>query len=166
MSLDGNILDAAAIGVLAALASYRREDTEVRGEEVVVFSKREREGVPLSLLHWPFAVTFGFYDLPGRGEKGEKHEEGVTVALVDETTLEEQCRMGSCTVGMNRHGEVVHIGKLGGMPVDAVRLLQCVNVAKEKVREIAEFVDRRLKEDAKRRDRGGLMAELRAENER
>ena len=110
--------------------------------------------MPLSLLHFPLCVTFSFY-----GEAGES-------TLLDATMMEEQLRDGSCTISMNRHGEVCQIAKLGGVPIDAVALLHCTNVALVKVKEISAFITRRLGEDAKKKDKGGLMAELSAENDR
>lgn len=154
LSHDGNLVDAACIGVIAALRHFRKPDTSTEGEEVTVYTLREREPVPLSLLHFPLCVTFSFY-----GEKGE-------YTLLDATVLEEQLRVGSVTVGMNRHGEVCQIAKLGGVPVDAVALLHCTNVALVKVKEFSGYITRRLDEDAKKRDKGGLMAELSAENDR
>lgn len=125
----------------------------MRGEEVVVFSEGERQGVGLSMLHQPYCVTFSFY--------------GGEVVLVDAAGTEEGVRGGEVTVGVNRFGEVCQVAKLGGVPVDAVVLLECVRVAVEKVKVISKFVQGRLEEDAKRRDKGGLIAELlSAENER
>jgi len=120
---------------------------------VTVYTLAEREPVPLSLLHFPLCVTFGLY-LEGEA------------TLLDATLLEERLREGSVTISMNRHGEVCQIAKLGGVPMDAMALLHCTNVALVKVKEISAFITRRLQEDAKRRDKGGLMAELRAENAR
>lgn len=152
LSHDGNLVDVSCIGVVSALQHFRKPDTSTEGEEVTIYTLAEREPVPLSLLHHPLCVTFSFYA-------------GETV-LVDATSLEEQLREGCVTVGMNRHGEVCQIAKLGGEPVDAVTLLHCVNVALVKVKEISAFVARRLREDAKKRDKGGLLAELSAENDR
>ncbi|KAF4627354.1 hypothetical protein G7Y89_g10805 [Cudoniella acicularis] len=159
LSHDGNLVDAACICVIAALQHFRKPDTSTEGENVTVYTLREREPVPLSLLHFPYCVTFSFY-------KGAAGEEGEVAMLVDATMLEEQLRDGSLTVGMNRHGEVCQIAKLGGSPVDAVALLGCVQVALVKVKDISAFVSNRLEEDAKKRDKGGMMAELSAENDR
>jgi len=149
-------VDASCIAVIAALQHFRKPDTSTEGETITVYTLEEREPVPLSLSHSPLCVTFNFYG-NGNGEE---------TVLVDATLMEEQLREGSCTVGMNRHGEVCQIAKLGGIPVDAVSLLHCVNVAAVKVKEISTFVTKRLAEDAKKRDKGGLMAELKADNAR
>lgn len=136
----------------------------------MIYTPAEREPVPLSLLHYPLCVTFSFYGAEtlamGR-EKGEKTEGDDERVLLDANLLEEQMREGSMTVGMNRHGEVCQIAKLGGVSVDAVTLLHCVSVAAVKVKELSKFIAARLALDAKKRDKGGKMAEmLSAENDR
>jgi exosome complex component RRP45 len=129
---------------------------------VVVYTLSEREPVPLSLLHYPLCITFSFYfSIPSTDEEGDGMK-----TLLDATLSEEMIRDGSCTIGMNRHGEVCQIAKLGGVPVDAVALLNCVSMASVKVKEISAFVTRRLEEDKKKRDKGGLMELLSAENDR
>jgi len=155
LSHDGNLVDAACIGVIAALQHFRKPDTSTEGEGVTVYTLEEREPVPLSILHHPYCVTFSFYG------------EGETSVLLDTTWLEEQVREGAVTIGINRHGEVCQIAKLGGVPVDAVVLLNCVQVALVKVREISAFVGGKLEEDKRRRDKGGKLAELlSSENDR
>lgn len=155
LSYDGNLIDTSCVAVVAALQHFRKNDISVEGEKVTVYTPAEREPVPLSLLHLPFCVTFSFY-------MGEEE-----VVLLDTTLLEEQLREGSCTISMNRHGEVCQIAKLGGVPVDALSLLHCTSVAAVKVKELHKLVTNKLDEDAKRRDKGGLIAhELSAENAR
>lgn len=58
------------------------------------------------------------------------------------------------------------MAKYDGTSVDAVEVLNCVNKALQKVKMVDQLVKERLEEDGKRRDKGGLMAELSAENER
>jgi len=158
LSHDGNLVDAACIGVLAALGHFRKPDTSTEGESVTVYTSAERELVPLSLLHMPLCVTFSFY--PGGGAEGEER------VLVDTDLLEEGLREGCCTFGLNRHGEICQIAKLGGMPMDAVALLHCVNVAAIKVKTISTYITKRLAEDSRKRDKGGLAAQLSSENSR
>ena len=86
--------------------------------------------------------------------------------LHDATLLEEQCREGEIVVSMNRFGEVCQIAKYGGVPIGGLSMLTCTNLALEKVKMLDKLVKTKLEEDAKKRDAGGLMAELSAENER
>ena len=154
LSHDGNLVDSSCLAVVAALRHFRKPDTSNEGETLTVYTPAEREPVPLSWLHSPLCVTFSFF-----GDEGE-------ISVLDANLLEEQIRVGSCTISLNRHGEICQIAKLGGTPVEAVALLQCTSIALSKVKEISSVLDRRLAEDAKRRDQGGLIAELSAENER
>ena len=113
----------------------------------------ERDPVPLALLHHPFSVTFNFFEM------GERW-------VVDPTLMEQQCSDGELVVVANPQGEVCLVQKGGGGEVDALVILRCVEVAMGKVRELGKVVDGTLEADAKRRDKGGLSRELRAENER
>ncbi|CZR67222.1 probable rRNA processing protein [Phialocephala subalpina] len=162
LSHDGNLVDAAAISVVAALQHFRKPDTSTEGESVTVYTLAEREPVPLSLLHHPLCITFSLYGEAVLGKEAEESEK----VLLDANLLEEQLREGSLTVGMNRHGEVCQIAKLGGVPIDALMILHCVNVAGVKVKEISKFIQTRLELDAKKRNKGGLMELLSAENDR
>jgi RNase PH-related exoribonuclease len=154
MSHDGNLVDAACIAVVAALRHFRKPDTSIESGVLTIYTPAEREPVPLSWLHTPFCVTWSFF-----GDEGE-------IAVLDATWLEEQVRVGSCTISMNKHGEICQIAKLGGTPVEAVSLLQCTSIALTKVKEFSDLVDKRLAEDFKRRNPGGLLEELKAENDR
>lgn len=172
ISHDGNLTDAACVAVVAALRHFRKPDTAVERGVLTVYPPAEREPVPLSWLHSPFCVTFSFFGdgtssvsaAPNDGEGRDGSAAGTVV--VDASWIEEQVRSASCTISLNRHGEICQVAKLGGSPVEAVTLLQCTAIALAKVQDISALVERRLAEDAKRRDKGGLMAELRAENDR
>nr|POE66211.1 exosome complex component rrp45 [Quercus suber] len=150
---DGNLIDASCLAVVAALLHFRRPDYEARGEEVIVYSAREREPVKLAMQHQPFCITTSFFD------------DG-TVMLQDANLLEEHCRAGEVVISMNRFGEVCQIAKYGGEAVDALTILTCTTKALEQVKRLDKLVKDKLADDEKRRDKGGLMAELRAENER
>ncbi|KIW00609.1 uncharacterized protein PV09_07806 [Verruconis gallopava] len=150
---DGNLIDASCIALVAALQHFRRPDIEVQGEKVTVFTPREREPVALSMLHHPLCVTFSYYDAGA-------------IVLQDATLAEEQVREGEVVVTMNKNGELCQIAKHGGVPVDALRIVDWTNKALVKVQAMSKFIEQRLREDAVERDVGGLMAELAAENER
>jgi exosome complex component RRP45 len=154
---DGGLIDASCLAVVAALRHFRKPDVSIEGEEVTIYSPAEREPVPLSLLHFPLCLTFSFYPSTIHGEE---------IVVVDANRIEESVREGSATISANRHGEVCQIAKLGGGSVDAVTLLNCVSVTIVKVKELSKWLQAKLDEDAKGRDKGGLLAELSAENAR
>lgn len=152
---DGNLADAACLGAVAALRHFRKPDASVEGGELTVFTPAEREPVPLGWLHSPYSVSFAFV-----GDDAE-------TILLDPDWREEQVRASGCTISLNRHGELCQTSKMGGHAVQATALLQCAALAAQKVRDLSDLVDRKLAEDAKRRDKGGLISEmLSAENER
>jgi exosome complex component RRP45 len=153
LSHDGNLIDTACIAVITALQHFRRPDVTVSGDSVTVHDIREREPVPLSLIHHPLCVTFSYID-------------GGSSVLVDTTLAEEQVREGQVIVTMNRHGELCQMAKYGGASVDGYSIINWTNKALPHVQNLSDQIKARLEEDAEERDKGGLMAELSAENER
>lgn len=111
--------------------------------------------VALSILHVPICVTFSFYG-----------EDAGGATIIDATLQEEQLREGDMTVTMNKFGEVCQVAKAGGLPLEAVAMLQCMRVAQVKVQEITAFVDKKLKEDTEMRMRRDNLLENAAANER
>ncbi|TKX25452.1 exosome complex component RRP45 [Elsinoe australis] len=170
LDFDGGLVDAACAAVVAGLLHYRRPEVEVRGEEVRVFDPREREPLKLSLNHVPFCVSFSFFrnvgeEVVGKGGSGYAGD-GEEVVLVDADLGEEMVRDAELVVGMNRFGEVVQLAKYGGYPIDPVAVVKCTGIALEKVKWLHGVVMEKLEEDEKKRNVDGLMAELRADNER
>lgn len=141
LDYDGGLVDASCISIIAALQHFRRPDVSVDGENVTIYSLAEREPVPLSLMHHPICITFSFYH-------------GGETVLLDATLHEEQARDGEMIVTMNRHGELCQIAKLGGVSVDALILLGCMNMTVTKVKDITELISTKLRED---RHRGTLV---------
>ena len=84
---------------------------------------------------------------------------------VDATTSESRVAEGEVVVTANGGGEVCQVAKLGGIPVEAMLLLKCIEMAVEKAKEMGKAVDEAVKKEEGRRDKG-LMGELSAENER
>ncbi len=153
LDFDGGLADACCLAVVAALRHFRRPDVSIDGGRVTVHPVAERVPVPLAILHSPFCVTFSFYD---RGE----------LVLVDATLQEEHVRDAELVVSANAQGEVCQVAKLGGAAIDALSVLSCIEVAVAKAAEMHRVVARALEADEKARDVEGLMAELRADNDR
>ncbi|KAK4936813.1 3'-5'-exoribonuclease [Elasticomyces elasticus] len=152
LDADGGLIDASCIAIVAALRHFRRPDVSVDGENVTIYTMAERVPVPLSIMHHPVCITFSFY------HSGD-------IILLDATRSEEQVREAEVILTVNDF-ELCQVAKLGGGAVDAVVLLKCINTALAKGREINGIVAKKLAEDSTKRDVGGLIAELRAENER
>lgn len=152
LDADGGLIDASSIAILAALKHFRRPDVSVEGEEVTIYTMAERVPVPLSIMHNPICLTFSFYH-------------GGDVILMDANHHEEQVKEAEMILTANEF-ELCQIAKLGGMPIDPLALLKCTNIALAKSGEINRVISQKLAEDATKRDVGGLISELRAENDR
>lgn len=152
LDADGGLIDASCIAILAALRHFRRPDISVAGEDVTIYTMAERVPVPLSIMHTPICLTFSFY------HAGD-------VVVLDASHKEEQVSEASMVLTANDF-ELYQIAKLGGISIDPLTLLQCTNIAVSKAKEVNGLITQKLAEDATKRDVGGLLAELSAENER
>lgn len=152
LGFDGGLIDASCIAIMAALQHFRRPDVSVDGERVTIHTMEERVPVALSILHQPICVTFSLY------------HDGAVV-LLDASNQEEQVRESEMIITANDF-EICQIAKLGGKAVDAAVTTKCFAAALMKAREINALIKKSLAEDATKRDVGGFLAELRAENDR
>jgi exosome complex component RRP45 len=150
---DGNLIDAACIGIMAGLQHFRRPDAVVRDGRAIVYSLEDRVPVPLNITHKPLSITFQTFD------------EGKRVIL-DATRKEEQAAEGDVVMGMNNAGDVCFMSKFSGAPVDAMVFVTKSSVALDRVKEINGLIDRALAADLAKRTQKGVAEESRAENER
>lgn len=105
------------------------------------------------MLHHPLCVSFSYFD-------------SGSIVVVDATSAEAQISEGELIVSVNKFGEVCQVAKYGGVTVDAVSLLNWTRTAVDKVKVITAWIQQKLAEDERKRDVGGLIAELSAENDR
>ena len=152
LDFDGGLIDGTCIALMAALRHFRRPDVSVNGEDVTVYTMAERVPVPLSIMHNPICSTFNFFDTG-------------SIALLDATRSEEQVSDAEMVLMANDF-ELCQVAKLGGVSIDPLTVLKCTAIALTKAKEVNALITRKLAEDATRRDVGGLIAELSAENER
>ena len=162
---DGNVLDTSCVALMAALSHFRRPDFAVgpgnggggndgiSSSGITIFDPGEREPVPLAMLHMPLYVSFSLVD-------------GGETVLVDATATEEQIRQGEIIIAMNRQGDLCQMAKYGGVPTDAMLILKCCGLAREKVKMLTEVINKRMEADNQKRNFGDLIAELSAENKR
>lgn len=134
----GNIADCASIAAITALAHFRRPDVTVIGEEVTIHCPEDRDPVPLSILHMPVSITFGFFD------EGQ-------LLLVDPTDKEETIMNGRMIMAMNIHREICGAVMGGGVSLESDQIIRCSKIASVKVSEIVTFIQEALEEDTKQR---------------
>eukprot|EP00271_Cylindrocystis_brebissonii_P009244 TRINITY_DN23950_c0_g1_i1.p1 TRINITY_DN23950_c0_g1~~TRINITY_DN23950_c0_g1_i1.p1 ORF type:complete len:579 (+),score=148.77 TRINITY_DN23950_c0_g1_i1:520-2256(+) len=126
----GNLIDAANLGVLAGLLSFRRPDAELggpTGKQINVFSPEERDPVPLAMNHLPVAVTFAFFN------DGEN-------VVMDPSLKEEAAMGGRMTMSINANGELCALQKGGGVPIRPGEVLRCMRIAQSRAKAVAKIV--------------------------
>lgn len=151
---EGNIAECAGIATMGALTHFRRPDVTVIGTEVTVHNPREREPVPLHLHHYPFLVSFAFY------------EEGKSV-LVDPTELEERIAEGLLTVGANAHSEICLLHQ-HGCTIHKDLILLCARLASVRAKAVTDKIKAEVAKDEEARmknRRVGFAAALEADRD-
>ncbi|KAH3899161.1 probable Exosome complex component RRP45 [Saccharomycodes ludwigii] len=163
LDCDGGFIDASCIAVMTGLLHFKKPDTTVRGEQVTIHSPDEREPVPLGVLHIPICVTFSFFN-PDKMEENIKGDSNNEIVLIDANLKEEILRDGTLTVTLNKNREVVQLSKAGGLPMDALTLMDCCHKAYNITEKITDKITQKIKKDSEKRNK--FAAILSAENDR
>lgn len=152
LDCDGGFIDASCIAVMTGLLHFKKPDVAVLGERVTIHPVDEREPVPLGVLHVPICVTFSFFN-PEDTEENIKGDTNSEIAIIDATLKEELLRDGVLTVTLNKNREVVQVSKAGGLPMDALSLIDCCHKAYNIAERITDQIHRVLKEDTASRNK-------------
>ena len=116
---------------------------------------------------------------------------GERVTVLDATHAEEQLRSGSFigkhmppttpyidprfflvsvqlmgVVALNKSGEVCWLNKSGGLSMEAAQVLDCIQIAYDKVKEWIDYIEGEVSQDEEKRDKQNRYVESTAENER
>lgn len=117
LSHAGNLVDCAVLAAMAALTSFRLPQTEVSPTgDLTIFPANEREPLPLTIHHIPFAVSFALF------ADGD-------IVVLDPTREEPEAAQGTMTVLMSEHGELCGVHKVEGSPVSPDVAMRCVRLA-------------------------------------
>ena len=136
LDYDGGLLDCCCIALMAALRHFRRPEVTVRDGKLTVHGLNEKAPVPLNITTQPLSCTFNVFD-DGK------------IMLLDPSMKEEQAGQGSVVVALNPAGELCLFSKMDGVPVLALKLIDCSNIALAKVKQHAKIISKKLEEDAK-----------------
>ncbi|KAI0698017.1 ribosomal protein S5 domain 2-like protein [Cytidiella melzeri] len=131
----GNLLDCACLAGIVALKHFRRPEVEVEGDEVTIHHPSERAPVPLSMHHTPYCFTFACFP------------DSETSPILDPTNLEQRLSLGLLSVALNAQRELCVLHKAGGVPLSPDEIMQMIDQAVGKAKELDRIVERRLKED-------------------
>ncbi|CEP21938.1 unnamed protein product [Cyberlindnera jadinii] len=163
LNYDGGFIDASCIAVMTALQHYKKQDITVSGEQVLVHDFSERSPVGLSILHVPICVTFAFFNPHGveQNIKGDAKE----IYVVDPNMQEELLKHGILTVTINKNREVCQVSKAGGLPMDALTLMECSHKAFTIAEKLTNDIKKLIEEDDLQR-KGSQWKMLSASNDR
>lgn len=153
----GNITDAAALSVIAALLHFRRPQCSISGGQVTVHSDQERIPVPLSIHHIPICVSFAVCCVPPEDLTSTDPAVASTVSnsrnvatgadavlLLDPSQREELVAVGVITLALNSHGELCTVQKNGGAAVTVEQLLQSVRASTLQVKSVMKALKKAL----------------------
>lgn len=163
LDCDGGFIDASCIAVMTALLHFKKPDITVHGDKITVHPTDEREPVPLGILHIPICVTFSFFN-PQDTEENIKGDSNAEIAIIDASLKEELLRDGTLTVTLNKNREVVQVSKAGGLPMDALSLMENCHKAFAITEKITDQLLDELKADEKGRNKYAEL--LSSENDR
>ncbi|KAJ9120171.1 hypothetical protein QFC22_003070 [Naganishia vaughanmartiniae] len=163
LSDDGNLLDCACMAAMAALRHFKKEEVEVRGDEITVVSTSsamsddylariefsscslrfgnlqhkasERAPMQLAIHHTPLCVTFAYLDDNN--------------LILDPSHYESSIATGCLTLTLNAQRELCVLSKAGGTPLAKDELMRVVRLAVERVRDMTKALEDALKADEK-----------------
>ncbi|KAF4588066.1 hypothetical protein EYR38_010027 [Pleurotus pulmonarius] len=135
LSDEGNMLDCACLAGIVALRHFRRPEIEVVGDEVTIHDPTERAPIPLAIHHSPFCFTFAFF------------ADTSIPPILDPSHLEQRLSAGLVSIALNAQREICVFQKLGGVPLAPDSILNLVEIAVARAKELDRLVDDKLKVD-------------------
>ncbi|CAH0390183.1 unnamed protein product [Bemisia tabaci] len=134
LNYEGNVVGCCSIAALAALAHFRHPDVTSTGEGIIIHSEAERDAIPLTIHHYPVAVSFALFD------QG-KH------IIHDPTALEEHVSDVQLVVCVNSYRELCGL-YLEGSSIKTVDLVvRCSSQAAKIAKRLVDYVRDTLQED-------------------
>ncbi|SCG85049.1 exosome complex protein Rrp42 [Methanobacterium congolense] len=120
---DGNLMDAAVLGSVAALLNTRIPQTRVEDGEVVLDTENT---VPLPINEKALMCTFA--------KIGDE-------LLIDPSLEEEDIMDARISIGVRADGSICAMQKGGEKPFKREEILKAVSIAREKTAELREYLD-------------------------
>lgn len=151
LNYDGGIIDAACLGVMAGLLHFKRPDTSIDGDKVIVHDLADRPPVSLAVMHVPVSVSWSLIE--------DK------LLVLDTTAEEQELSLSDMTITVNKDREICQITKSGGFSVEVDDMLEKCETAHKIADRATKLIYSKLKEDEKVRNKGNHGFDL-AENDR
>lgn len=146
MNHEGNLIEAASISTLAALAHYRRPEVGLEDGKVVILSAETKEPVGFTMLHFPFLMKFAFF-------------KEATISFVDPSEDEESFCDGYLIVGANIFKDITLLHISGKSLISKDQIVKQCDYAVKRTRALNEEVrlalvnDERERREAKKEQR-------------
>ncbi|NWX15227.1 EXOS8 protein, partial [Aegotheles bennettii] len=130
LDYDGNILDASAFALLAALKNVQLPSVTIN-EETGLSEVDFKQKNPLIIRKLPVATSFAIFD--------------DTLLIVDPTAEEEDLATGTVTVVTDDDGRLCSVHKPGGSPLTGAKLQDCITRAITRHKEVKKLIDKVIK---------------------
>uniref|UniRef100_A0A8C4UVV5 Ribosomal RNA-processing protein 43 n=1 Tax=Falco tinnunculus TaxID=100819 RepID=A0A8C4UVV5_FALTI len=130
LDYDGNILDASAFALLAALKNVQLPSVTIN-EETGLSEVNLKQKNPLVIRKHPVATSFAIFD--------------DTLLIVDPTAEEEDLASGTVTVVTDEEGRLCSVHKPGGSPLTGDKLQDCITRAITRHKEVKKLIDKVIK---------------------
>ena len=122
LDYDGNLMDAAVLGSVAALTSAKIPNVVVEDDEIIL---DEENPVALPVKEKPLMCTFAKID-------GE--------LIIDPSLDEENVMDARISIGMREDGSICAMQKGGQMPLTKEEVMNAVNKTTEKTKELRQYL--------------------------
>lgn len=137
---EGNLIEAASVSALAALAHFRRSDVSIEDGKVVVHPFESREPIRFTVLHIPFLVKYAFF-------------KDATICYVDPSEDEEKFCDGYLIIGANIHKDITLLHISGRSLISKDQILKQCNHAIRRTRDLNDVFKAALdKDEAERKE--------------
>lgn len=154
------------------LTMRSRNHSSSNHPRVIVHDESERVPIPIALHHHPLSVSFAIFDpvhmastyISGIGagssginsskiqiEDGADEEEEGVIILLDPTPLETTLCTSKLIVVANAQGEICVLDKAGGRPLSQAVIQRAIQLARRRVKELTDIMNKALLSDASTR---------------
>ncbi|XP_062471018.1 exosome complex component RRP43 isoform X2 [Pezoporus occidentalis] len=127
MDYDGNLLDASAFALLAALKNVQLPSVTIN-EETGLSEVNFKQKNPLMIRKHPVATSFAIFD--------------DTLLIVDPNAEEEDLATGTVTIVTDEEERLCSVHKPGGSPLTGAKLQDCISRAITRQREVKKLIDK------------------------
>ena len=140
---EGNLIEAASISTLAALAHFRRPEVSIEDGKVVLHPFETSEPIGFTMLHFPFLMKFAFF-------------KEATISYVDPSEDEERFCDGYLIVGANIFKDITLLHIAGKSLISKDQILKQCHYATKRTRVLNEEIKKALSLDEKERQKARL----------